>query len=47
MERFKKEYPEGKVLIAGDRDTPLGTTLEVLDQVKMTGITNVFVATKK
>ncbi len=44
MERFNKEYPDGFVLIAGDRDTLLGKTIEVLDKVRMTGIKNVSVA---
>lgn len=45
MERFHKEYPDGIVLIAGYNDTRLGRTIEVLDKVRMIGITNVSVAT--
>jgi bla regulator protein BlaR1 len=47
MARFNKEYPDGFVVIVGDRDTRLGTAIEVLDQVRMTGITNVTVALLK
>jgi biopolymer transport protein ExbD len=47
MERFKKEYPDGFVVILGYNDTRLGRTIEVLDKVKMTGVKNVSVATVK
>lgn len=47
MERFHKEYPKGIVVIVGDRDTLLGTTIKVLDKVRRTGITNVYVALAK
>jgi biopolymer transport protein ExbD len=44
MERFRHENPMGNVVITADRESMFGTSIEVLDQVRLAGITNVVVA---
>ena len=43
MERFKYENPDGNVVIAADNKSKFGTSIEVLDQVRLAKITNVVV----
>ncbi len=47
MERFRHENPMGNVVITADKDSMFGTSIEVLDQVRAAGISNVVVATSK
>ena len=44
MERFKYENPDGNVIITSDKQSRFGISIEVLDQVRLAGITNVVVA---
>ncbi len=44
MERFKYENPDGNVIITSDKQSRFGISVEVLDQVRLAGITNVVVA---
>ncbi|HJX34945.1 MAG TPA: biopolymer transporter ExbD [Desulfatiglandales bacterium] len=47
MERFKVENPKGNVVITADRYSLFGVSIEVLDEVRAAGITNVVVAATK
>ena len=47
MERFRHENPMGNVVITADRESMFGVSIEVLDQVRLAGITNVVVAATK
>jgi biopolymer transport protein ExbD len=47
MERFKVENPKGNVVITADRDSLFGVSIEVLDEVRAAGISNVVVAATK
>jgi biopolymer transport protein ExbD len=47
MERFRHENPLGNVVITADKDSMFGISIEVLDQVRAAGISNVVVATTK
>jgi len=44
MERFKHENPLGNVVITADTNSRFGVSIEVLDEVRRAGITNVVVA---
>jgi biopolymer transport protein ExbD len=44
VERMHAENPEGAVIIIADRETLTGTTVQVMDQVRLAGITNVSLA---
>jgi len=44
MERFKHENPLGNVVITADTNSRFGVSIEVLDEVRQAGITNVVVA---
>ena len=47
MERFKVENPKGNVVITADRYSLFGVSIEVLDEVRAAGISNVVVAATK
>ena len=47
MERFKVENPKGNVVIAADKNSLFGVSIEVLDEVRAAGIANVVVAATK
>jgi len=47
MERFRHENPTGNVVITADKNSLFGVSIEVLDEVRAAGITNVVVAATK
>ncbi|MBN1625667.1 MAG: biopolymer transporter ExbD [Deltaproteobacteria bacterium] len=47
MERFRHENPLGNVVITADKNSLFGVSIEVLDEVRAAGITNVVVAATK
>ena len=44
VERLRAENPEGSVIIQGDRKAQIGLLVEVMDQVRKGGITDVSIA---
>ncbi|MEN8180016.1 MAG: biopolymer transporter ExbD [Pseudomonadota bacterium] len=44
IERLRAEFPEGQVVIQGDRAAQIGLLVQVMDQVRLAGITNVAIA---
>jgi biopolymer transport protein ExbD len=44
IERLRAEFPEGQVVIQGDREAQIGLLVQVMDQVRLAGITNVAIA---
>lgn len=44
IEYTKSQNPEGKIVILADENVETGVTVEVLDQVRLAGITNVSIA---
>jgi len=44
VERFHAESPESPVVIAAHKDAPTGILVQVMDQVRQGGITNVSIA---
>ncbi len=44
VERLQAQNPEGTVIILADRAVETGATVQVLDQVKLAGVTNVSIA---
>jgi biopolymer transport protein ExbD len=44
--RLHAEYPLGSVIIAADRDTKTHYLVEVMDQVRLAGISNALIATE-
>lgn len=44
IERLRAENPEGAVIIVADEAVRTGTTIAVLDQVRLAGVTNVAIA---
>ena len=44
VEHLHAQNPEGTVIILADRSAMTGTTVEVLDQVRLAGVTNVSIA---
>ncbi|MEA2094986.1 MAG: biopolymer transporter ExbD [Pseudomonadota bacterium] len=44
IERLRAENPEGAVVIQGDREAQIGLLVEVMDQVRKAGVTNVSIA---
>lgn len=44
VERLRTEFPEGQVVIQGDRAAQIGLLVKVMDQVRLAGITNVAIA---
>ena len=47
MKRFLVETPGGSVVIAADRDSRTGRTIQVLDECRLAGVQNISVAAKK
>lgn len=44
--RLHAENPLGSVIIAADRDTPTHDLVQVMDQIRLAGITNAAIATE-
>ena len=44
IERLHAENPEGTVVIVADREAQTGTLVEVMDQVRLAGVSNVSIA---
>jgi biopolymer transport protein ExbD len=44
VEHLHAQNPEGTVIILADQNARTGTTVEVLDQVRLAGVTNVSIA---
>ena len=44
VERLLAEFPEGQVVIQGDREAQIGLLVRVMDQVRLAGITDVAIA---
>ena len=44
VERLKAANPEGTVIIQGDRAAPIGLLVEVMDQVRKGGVSDVSIA---
>ncbi len=44
IERLQAEFPESDVVIQGDRHAEIGLLVQVMDQVRLAGITNVAIA---
>lgn len=44
VERLHAENPEGSVVIVADEDSRTGLMVEVMDQVRLAGVTNVAIA---
>ena len=47
VERLTAQNPEGTVIIMADKQSNTGITIDVLDQVRLAGVTNVSIAAKK
>jgi len=47
VERFKAENPEAAVVIQADRDSKNGLLVEVMDQVRLAGVSNISIAATK
>lgn len=46
IEKLHAENPEGAVVIQADQGTKTGTLIQVMDQVRLAGVTNVSIAAK-
>ena len=44
VERLRAENPEGTVVILADKESQTGLLVEVMDQVRLAGVTNVAIA---
>jgi biopolymer transport protein ExbD len=44
IERLKAENPQGEVIIAADRAARTGVLVQVMDQVRLAGVSNVAIA---
>ena len=44
VERLRAENPEGTVVILADRESQTGLLVEVMDQVRLAGVSNVAIA---
>ncbi|WP_303907159.1 ExbD/TolR family protein [Thiohalomonas denitrificans] len=44
VERLRAEFPEGQVVVQGDRAAQIGLLVKVMDQVRLAGIMNVAIA---
>jgi biopolymer transport protein ExbD len=44
VERLQAQNPEGTVIIMADKDARTGATVDVLDQVRLAGVSNVAIA---
>ena len=47
IEHLHAQNPEGTVIILADKDARTGATVEVLDQVRLAGVTNVALAAEQ
>lgn len=47
VEAARGESPESSVVIVADRFAPAGIVIQVMDQARMAGVTNVAIATQK
>jgi biopolymer transport protein ExbD len=47
VERVHAENPDGAVIIIADREAMTGVTVQVMDQVRLAGITNVSIAASR
>ena len=47
VERLTAQNPEGTVIIMADKKSNTGTAIDVLDQVRLAGVSNVSIAAKK
>lgn len=46
IERLRTENPQGNVIIQGDTDAPVGLLVNVMDQVRLAGVTRMAIATR-
>ena len=46
VERLHAENPEGAVIIQADKDSKNGLLIQVMDQTRLAGVTNVSIAAK-
>jgi biopolymer transport protein ExbD len=44
VERMRAENPEGSVVIVADKDSTTGLVIEIMDQVRLAGISDVSIA---
>lgn len=44
IERFRAENPEGAVVIQADRNATTGILIQVMDQTRLAGVTNISIA---
>lgn len=44
MERIEAENPEGSVVIVADKDSKTGLVIEIMDQVRLAGVSDVSIA---
>lgn len=47
VEAARGESPESSVVIVADRLAPAGTVIQVMDQARLAGVTNIAIATQK
>ncbi len=47
VERLTAQNPEGTVIIMADKKSNTGVTIDVLDQVRLAGVSNVSIAAKQ
>lgn len=47
VEQQQAQNPEGSVIILADKDSRAGMTVDVLDQVRLAGVTNVAIAAER
>ncbi len=47
IEKLHAENPEGSVVIQADQGAKTGTLIQVMDQVRLAGVTNVSIAAKE
>lgn len=47
MEQYLMETPKGSVVIAADKRSQTDTLIKVLDEIRLAGVNNVSIATKK
>ena len=47
VERMRAENPEGTVVVLADKESHTGILVEVMDQVRLGGVSNVSIATSE
>ena len=47
VEQQQAQNPEGSVIILADKDSRAGMTVDVLDQIRLAGVTNVAIAAER